>query len=111
MLPHAMHVTVRCFARLFRILTRQLLPGISTIPHCRQILLLISLGTLIRAFCATLEANCIRLRAPSWSVLAISEACSHSSFILALARRLVSDCLVRLLGTELPQIDELSDTS
>jgi hypothetical protein len=65
----------------------------------------------MRALCATLAAICIRLRAPSRSVLAISEACSHRISILALARRLASDCLVRLLGTELPQIDELSDTS
>jgi hypothetical protein len=106
-----MHVTVRCFDRLFRIRTRQLSPGISTVPHLRHIFLLISRGTLMRTLCATLEATCIRVRAPSGSVLAISNACFHSSFILAMARRLSPDCLSRFLRTDFPQIDVLSDTS
>lgn len=65
----------------------------------------------MRTLCAILVAIRISCLALSGSVFAISVACFHSSLILVLARRLASDCLGRFLGTDYPQIDELSDTS
>jgi hypothetical protein len=111
-LPQFRQVTVRCLLRLFLTLTLQLLLETRSAPQFLQILLDISLGSLILAFCAIFPAIFIQRIARSGCVSAYSNDCFQRLAILSLAKALVRDFRCFLgLTIIIPGISYLSHTS